>query len=110
MSRITLAPITLPVEYIAAAVSRRRFIRLVASGAATGAVLPLLAACGPAAPAAPTVAPSAGTPAAAKPGGVYPTFMPSSGGPKPDFASTGPQYQDGFVTYPKNPVKALPAT
>src|SRR5713101_1747684 len=91
-------------------VSRRSFIRLVATSAVSGAVLPLLAACGPAAPAAPTIAPAAGAPAPAKPGGAYPTFMPSTGGPKPDFAASGPQYEDGFSTYPKNPVKALPAT
>ena len=36
--------------------------------------------------------------------------MPSTGGPKPDFPAPGPLYQDGFSTYPKNPVKALPAT
>jgi putative aldouronate transport system substrate-binding protein len=89
--------------------SRRRFIRVVALGATT---IPLLAACGPVAPAAPTtVAPAAGAPAAAKSaaGGVYPTFMASTGGPKPDFPAAGPQYEDGFSTYPKNPVKALPA-
>jgi putative aldouronate transport system substrate-binding protein len=88
------------------ALSRRGFIRL----AAIGAAVPLLAACGPAAPAAPTTAPAAGAPAVAKAadGGVYPTFMASSGGPKPDFPAVGPQYEDGFITYPKNPVKALP--
>src|SRR5690242_357117 len=82
--------------------TRRGFIATVAGGVA----LPLLAACQPAAPAAPTVA------AGAKPssGSVYPSFIASSGGPKPDFPAAGPQYQDGFINYPKNPVKALPAT
>ena len=32
-----------------------------------------------------------------------------SGGPKPDFAALGPLYEDAFVNYPSNPVKALPA-
>jgi putative aldouronate transport system substrate-binding protein len=79
--------------------SRRNFIVTVAGGVA----LPLIAACTPIAPTAP-----AGP--AVKSGGAYPAFLVSTGGPKPDFPSTGPLYQDGFITYPKNPVKALPAT
>src|SRR5437879_6844638 len=87
-------------------ISRRTFIHVfsVAGGAA------LLAACGSPAPSQPKVAPGTAAPAAAKTGGAYPTFMASAGGPKPDFPAPGPQYQDGFSTYPKNPVKALPAT
>jgi putative aldouronate transport system substrate-binding protein len=95
-------------------VSRRRFIRVLAGTAVAGAALPLLAGCGQTAPSASSgnVAPGAATAAvgAAKPGSAYPTFMPSTGGPKPDFPAAGPQYQDGFSTYPKNPVKALPPT
>ena len=91
-----------------AVTSRRGFLRVVAGGAA----LPLLAACGQAAPTAPSSnAATAAAPAAAtKPGSAYPTFMASTGGPKPDFPASGPQYEDGFSTYPKNPVKALPPT
>src|SRR5258708_36458202 len=92
------------------ALSRRRFMRIVASGAVVGTALPLLAACQAVVPGAATVAPATGAPAAAKPGGAYPTFMPSTGGPKPEFPAAGPQYEDGFITYPKNPSKALPGT
>src|SRR5207244_5492056 len=77
---------------------------------AGGVALPLLAACGTVAPPQPSGVPGAGAPAAAPPGSVYPTFAPATGGPKPDFAAPGPLYQDGFINYPKNPVKALPAS
>jgi putative aldouronate transport system substrate-binding protein len=97
--------------------SRRGFLRVVAGGAVAGAALPLLAACGQTVPSTPssTVAPGATAAAAAptgaaKPSSAYPTFMASTGGPKPDFPASGPQFEDGFSTYPKNPVKALPAT
>src|SRR5947207_299281 len=85
-------------------VTRRGFIVTVAGGVA----LPLLAACTPPAPPAST-APSAGGGAgtAAKAGSAYPSFIAQSGGPKPDFPAAGPQYQDGFINYPKNQVKAL---
>jgi putative aldouronate transport system substrate-binding protein len=86
----------------------RRTALLMAAG---GAALPLLAACGTATPAVPTAPPGgAGAPAANKPASLYPTFAPAAGGPKPDFPSAGPLYEDGFSTYPKNPVKVLPAT
>src|ERR1700724_3768588 len=87
--------------------SRRRFLRIVVGGAVA---LPLLAACGQAAPAAPAgnVAPTTAPGAPTKPGNAYPTFQASTGGPKPDFPAPGPQYEDGFSTYPKTPVKALP--
>jgi putative aldouronate transport system substrate-binding protein len=100
-------------------VTRRRFIR----GVILGGGLPLLAGCGLAAPAAPagtsaqsappsTVAPASLTavPAgASKAASAYPGYVPTTGGPKPDFPSQGPLYEDGYSTYPKNPVKALPA-
>jgi putative aldouronate transport system substrate-binding protein len=85
--------------------SRRNFIVTVAGGVA----LPLLAACGTVAPPQPSGPPGAGAPAAAKPGNAYPTFAPASG-PKPDFPAASPLHQDGFINYPKNPVKALPAS
>jgi putative aldouronate transport system substrate-binding protein len=88
-------------------VTRRAFLCTLGGGVVIGAALPLLAACGTPAPsttAAPTVA-------AAKPAGAktsaYPTYAPAPGGPKPDFPSAGPLYQDGFSTYPKNPTRAL---
>jgi len=76
--------------------------------AGVGAALPLLAACGSIAPAAPTAPPTgASTSRAAT---ALPSFIANTTGPKPDFPAAGPQYEDGFINYPKNPVKALPAT
>ncbi len=86
--------------------SRRGFIQILAIGAA----LPLAAACGTVAPPQPSGPPRAGATAAPKAGNAYPTFAPATGGPKPDFPAPGPLYQDGFINYPKNPVKALPAS
>jgi hypothetical protein len=95
--------------------------------------LDLLSACAPApAPVPPTAAPpkptrqpapptsvpvaavagataTASTAVAARANPLLPTYLPSVGGPKPDFASKGALYEDAFATYPANPVKALPA-
>ncbi|HEY2593940.1 MAG TPA: hypothetical protein VGK33_08570, partial [Chloroflexota bacterium] len=83
------------------------------------------AASAPTAPAAAaaTVAPAAATgststaSAAAGSGSatsVYPSYIPATSGPKPDFPSSGPQYEDGFTNYPTdNPPswnKAAPGT
>jgi putative aldouronate transport system substrate-binding protein len=83
--------------------TRRHLIGLAAGGVA----LPLLAACSSAAPAAPT-APAAGAATASSPTDAYPNFIANTTGPKPDFPAAGPQYEDGFINYPTNPVKALP--
>jgi putative aldouronate transport system substrate-binding protein len=86
--------------------SRRRFLRS-AAGAALG--VSLLAACAPQ-----PLTPSATRPAAvAATGGatgnsVFPSYLPATSGPKPDFPASGPMYDDGFNGYPANPVKALP--
>jgi putative aldouronate transport system substrate-binding protein len=82
---------------------RRAFMRLAAGGAM---VLPgLLAACAPAVPtASPT--PAAQPAGALKAGSVLPTFVPLQGGPKPDYASAGQQYEDGWDLYPAKPIKA----
>jgi putative aldouronate transport system substrate-binding protein len=104
---------------------RRGFIRLTAGGLLVGVALPLLEACAPsvppaqqaggagAAPAATTVA-GTGASAAAKPTSTFPSFYPATTGPKPDFASAGPQYEDGFSNYPtdnpKSWTKAPPGT
>jgi putative aldouronate transport system substrate-binding protein len=111
--------------------NRRDFIRA-AGGAFTGVGLPLLlAACGrgisPAVPAGATTggtpattsgtpATTSGTPATTSgtPGAggtvraasLLPTYAPAPNSPKPDFASTGLQYQDGYSYYPKNPIKS----
>ena len=62
-----------------------------------------LAAAVPAAPiAAPTRSRAPGASA------MYPTLLPASNGPKPDVPASGPGYDDGFNTFPSNPVKAMP--
>jgi putative aldouronate transport system substrate-binding protein len=74
---------------------RRSFLRL--TTLLTGATL-LQACASPAPPAAPPAASSA------KSANVFPAYKPATNGPKPDFASTGPQYEDGYTNYPtQNP-------
>ncbi len=77
--------------------------------AAAGATLPLLQACGLAGPAAP-IAPTSAVVSPGKPTSAYPSFIPFTGGARPDFPSSGPLYEDGFINYPKNPQNALPPT
>src|SRR5262245_27418034 len=86
--------------------NRRTFIK----GAAAGlAVAPgLLAACvAPAPPNSPNA--PAGPGAAAKPGTVLPTYVSLQNGPKPDYASAGQQYEDGWDNYPASPIKSWAA-
>src|SRR4029453_7793981 len=84
--------------------NRRDFLR-VAAGSAV--LLPgLLAACTPSAPATPTRAAGGGTPAKTGNAAALPTFIPLQNGPKPDYASAGQQYEDGWDNYPTNPIKA----
>ncbi len=113
-------------------ISRRGFLRAIAATAVVGAGLPLLSACGEAAAPASGSAPASSAPAssaaasakpaasaasnpapsaaastsAAKPSGALPSYIPSTTGPKPDFPSTGPLYEDGFTNYPNNPAKS----
>jgi putative aldouronate transport system substrate-binding protein len=103
--------------------SRRLFIRL-----SIGTAVPvLLSACAaPQAPAAPTAAPAKPTsvPAAAtvaptapsqptsapNPAAVgkdpYPSYIPFTGGPTPDYHDNNVLFADGFDNYPANPFKA----
>jgi putative aldouronate transport system substrate-binding protein len=84
-------------------INRRDFLRLAATSG-VGLSL-LLEACTPGGPS--TRPGTTGTPAAATPGGgPLPTFLPTSGGPKPDFHSTDARITDGFVNFPKEPVKS----
>jgi len=119
----------------AGSLNRRQFLH-VTGGTVLGSVaLSLTVACTPAASTSPTPAaastkptpvegagatavapaPTAAQPAVAatgRPAGaafVLPTYVPTTGGQKPDFPARGPQYQDGFLNYPANPVKVLPA-
>ncbi len=102
----------MPAERTARALSRRQFIERTGRGVAVGAIgLPLLLeACAPA-PSVPAAPPSGGTasPRAAASGSLMPTFIPFPNKPKPDFPSPGDPYLDGYVNFPKNPAKALPA-
>src|SRR5882672_7448364 len=89
-------------------ITRRGFFRAAAGSAA---VLPgLLAACSAPAPPASSAATPVPAAAAAKPGSVLPTFVPLQGGPKPDYASAGQQYEDGWDLYPAKPIKAWTKT
>src|SRR5215208_5208878 len=85
--------------------SRRGFIRLTSAGALAGTtgVAALLEAC---APASAPAKPAGATPAAASGSGPLPTYMPPTGGPKPDFHSSDPRITDGFVNFPKQPAKS----
>jgi putative aldouronate transport system substrate-binding protein len=80
--------------------TRRSFIRVSAAGA-----LMLSAACTPSAPTAP--GPNA-NPGQAKKSSPYPTYVPVANGPKPDFHTDDPRFDDGFDAYPANPIKAIP--
>ncbi len=95
---------------VASTLSRRGLLRVGAGGVAFGFALPLLAACTPAAPSPSSTALAGGSaaataaPTAAKPvraASILPAYVPVSSGPKPDFLSDGPHYQEGFLTYPR---------
>jgi putative aldouronate transport system substrate-binding protein len=77
-------------------VTRRSALRL-----AGGTTLLLSACAGVPGASAPTTA--APQPTGASNASVLPTYTPLSGGPTPDFASAGPEYEDGFLRYPANP-------
>jgi hypothetical protein len=90
--------------------NRRRFLRLASGVGSAAFTLSLGAACGPGAPtASPTRPTTAPTGSAASANGVYPTYLPSSSGPKPDVPAAGQGYDDSFDTFPSNPAKAMGA-
>jgi len=86
-------------------VSRRRFLQIAGGGAL---VVSLASACLPNAPGAVPTRPAVTTNTAASAGSVYPTYLKGASGPKPDFPADGPQYNDGFNSFPINPGNALP--
>ena len=88
-------------ELDSAELSRRQFLRM-AGGALT---LSLAGACAPGGPAASPTRAAVSTGAAAS---VYPSYLPTSNGPRPDFPASGPGYDDGFNSFPREPVKAMP--
>jgi putative aldouronate transport system substrate-binding protein len=82
-------------------VDRRRFLSLSAIG---GVALLLDEACAVLGPASRATPPSATSVAPLS--GALPTFLPSSGGPKPDLHDPDPRYDDGFTNYPANPPRS----
>jgi len=90
-------------------VTRRTFL---AGAAVTGIALPLLNACAPASAPGASSTPStasggpqlAGAQSAAK--SLFPTYIPVTNGPKPDFHDDNPLFSDGFINFPKSPQKA----
>jgi putative aldouronate transport system substrate-binding protein len=84
-------------------VTRRAFIRLATSGSAATAAL-FFEACGTALPIVPK--PTANPVPKSASAGPYPTYLPTQGGPTPDFASIGPLYEDAFKQFPSSSAKA----
>jgi putative aldouronate transport system substrate-binding protein len=85
---------------------RRRLLQL---GGGAFAVS-LAAACAPTAPTASPTRPAGAQPAAgSSANAVFPTYVPTTSGPKPDLPASGQGYDDGFNKFPTNPAKALPA-
>jgi putative aldouronate transport system substrate-binding protein len=80
--------------------TRRGFLRASAVGGAVAGSAWLVEACAsPTAPSASaTTVSGASTTTSSK--SVLPTYTPVTTGPKPDFASDGAQYEDGFTLYP----------
>jgi putative aldouronate transport system substrate-binding protein len=109
--------------------SRRGLLRAGGGGLLIGVALPLLEACTPAIPLVPTAGPASAVPTTvaakpalapttgasgavvttvpAKPASAIPGYFAVTSGPKPDFASSGPQYEDGFINYPRPNPKSL---
>jgi putative aldouronate transport system substrate-binding protein len=79
--------------------TRRGFMRISAVGA-----LMLSAACTPSAP--PNPGPNTNAGAGKKPS-PYPSYVPVTNGPKPDYHTDDPRFDDGFDNYPANPIKAI---
>jgi putative aldouronate transport system substrate-binding protein len=87
--------------------TRRGFFRASVAGAvATTLGLPLLlSACGPSAPSPSTAGAGAGS--SASKANLYPTYVPVTNGPKPDYHADDPRFDDGYDNYPANPIKAI---
>jgi putative aldouronate transport system substrate-binding protein len=81
--------------------TRRGFIRISAAGA-----LALGAACSPNTPPSDANKPSGAGGSAAR-ASLFPTYVPLANGPKPDYHTDDPRYDDGFDNYPANPIKSV---
>ncbi len=87
----------------------RKMNRRSALGIVGGGTALLLSACATAPAAGGGSSTVAGGPAptpANKNAAALPTYVPLSGGVTPDFPSTGPEYEDGFLRYPSAPTPA----
>src|SRR5262249_45486547 len=85
--------------------SRRGFIRFSAAGA-----LLLGAACTPSSPSSSrstSGAEAGGSTTSSSRTSPFPTYIPVSNGPKPDYHTDDPRYDDGFDNFPANPIKAV---
>ncbi len=104
MSQLRIAKVAGDAEF-RSTVSRRGFVRLASGGILAGSALALLSACSGMVPGAPT-SPPVPAPVSAGSASAYPNYYPVTSGPTPDFAAAGPEYQVGFVNFPKNPPKS----
>jgi hypothetical protein len=78
--------------------------------AATVGLPLLLESCVPSAPATPAgtgATRATDTAGAGKGGGLVPTYLPFPNKPKPDFPAPAEPYLDGYLNYPKDPLKAI---
>ncbi|MBV9171385.1 MAG: hypothetical protein JOZ81_15010 [Chloroflexi bacterium] len=87
--------------------SRRGFLKAFSNAAlVSAAALPLLNACSAPSPQANAPAQNGGGNQSAQKGSPFPTYIPVTSGPKPDFHDPNPLYSDAFENYPTSPFKA----
>ena len=82
------------------AVSRRGFLTVSTGVLASAVALPLLNACAPVRPAAPTAARPIGTSAPIGSATRFPAYIPFAGGARPDFHIDDPLYSDAYENFP----------
>jgi putative aldouronate transport system substrate-binding protein len=94
---------------VADGLSRRNFLRVSAAS-----VVLLSGACSPAARPSSSTSGTANGGAGAASGasgsariGPFPSYIPLTNGPKPDYHVDDPRFDDGFDNYPSNPIKAV---
>ncbi|HZU48547.1 MAG TPA: hypothetical protein VFA16_15055, partial [Mycobacterium sp.] len=105
---MTLASVAARHNPMPGSVNRRGFVRFATTSLAAAPLL--LEACQTPAPSASSPPGSnSATPSPPAKSSVFPTYVPLTNGPKPDYPSIGPLYEDAFDTYPPNPVKAISA-
>lgn len=88
--------------------SRRAFLRITAGVVGGALAAPMLQACAPSSPVAAPTRPAAAVPTtAAGASSVLPAYLPPTGAPKPEYAASGPGYDDAFDAYPMHPVRVM---